>query len=100
MQLPVLFAEHFTHASIKADPGWVPTSAGFFSLIKNQTYGASESLNMVPRSPEDDQLCRHVISSREAMIYFEQDTEANLAHMRRVTGREPKSKVVVTVLPL
>jgi hypothetical protein len=95
LKLPVFFADQFTHSEVQVEKGWVPTSAGHFSIMKFTTSGTSSSLKLQPVT-DDAEVCKLVLAGMESMIYLAQDTEANLVHLRNIRKqRRQKAKVTV-----
>lgn len=80
IKAPVFCADSFCHDSMRADPSWLPTSAGYYNPQTGQCSGESKSLRL--KTAEDDGiLCSLVMANMESMLIASQDLDENKAQL-------------------
>lgn len=83
---PVLSSNHLTHSDMKAGPGMVPTSAGFFDIKTCRTFGESDSLGLKP-AKTDAEVLMCVIGNMDSSIMLPQDFDKNLEAVREADNK-------------
>jgi hypothetical protein len=83
LRLPLFAADYVSHCDLQMGKGWVPTSAGFFSLAYQKIHGNSESLKLQPEKDDFD-ICLVVLGDMMSTIWLTQDATSNLERLKKI----------------